>query len=147
MDSLRRAGNVLLLSERNKRRRLPLLFNLILQKLIITTKTRIRTVLTLAAVATAILAGPAPAGLVDGRLAILTSGTFASNNPATVETGHTIFLLDGNAVVANDYEDNVDEEPCIEGDMDGDCIVNLSDRFAGRLSSPTGVLLSKPSTI
>ena len=45
-------------------------------------RNRIRTVLTLAAVAMAVFAGPAQAG-PDGELGILTPGTLAGNNPAT----------------------------------------------------------------
>ncbi len=46
------------------------------------TRNRIRTVLTLAAVAMAVFAGPAQAG-PKGELGILTPGTLAGNNPAT----------------------------------------------------------------
>jgi len=45
--------------------------------------TRSRIVLTLAAVAMAIVAGPAQAGTLEGELGILTPGTLAGNNPAT----------------------------------------------------------------
>ena len=48
-----------------------------------TTRNRARTVLTLAAVAMAIVAGPAQAGPLKGELGILTPGTLAGNNPAT----------------------------------------------------------------
>ena len=48
-----------------------------------TTKKQIRTVLTLAAAALAVLAGPAQVGALEGELGILTPGTLAGNNPAT----------------------------------------------------------------
>jgi len=47
------------------------------------TRNRIRTLLTLAAMAMAIFAGPAQAGPLEGELGILTPGTLAGNNPAT----------------------------------------------------------------
>ena len=48
-----------------------------------TTRKRISTVLTLAAVAMAVLAGSAQAGSLEGQLGILTPGTLSGNNPAT----------------------------------------------------------------
>ena len=47
------------------------------------TQNRTRTVLTLAAVAVAILAGAAQAGALAGEIGILTPDTLAGNNPAT----------------------------------------------------------------
>ena len=46
-------------------------------------RNRAKTVLTLAVVALAVLAGPAQAGPIESELGILTPGTLAGNNPAT----------------------------------------------------------------